>query len=311
MGSQPTWANQTFDDDGLGAVTLAGLDNFKNENPNGTWTLSITDNEGNYLGTLRSWALDIATTPTFVPLTVGLADKSGGYECLCASKSNPETAALDLSDVELYLNAPNGPRVKLFSANTFSGENLGSVLSAATFDDEALLAIASGQMPYSGSFQPEGSLAAFNGLDPNGTWKLEIVDAEGSLAGIVESWSLEFAFAPVDDEALQVSVVGDVNGDGLDDLGFVVDAFAGETADPAIGQAFIFPGMNLPNNSGGGAVIASIDGLGSGTVVIADITTSGGSGSSRAATVLEIGGLNNILFRAREMEQKIIIIRSG
>lgn len=66
--------------------------------------------------------------------------------------------------------------------------------------------------PLTGSWQPDGrtadpeavltgspritSLAAFNGMDPNGTWTLFVADlGSGGLAQL-ESWSLEFAVVP-------------------------------------------------------------------------------------------------------------------
>lgn len=70
------------------------------------------------------------------------------------------------------LIAPNGTSVELFSKVGGSGDNFtGTVL-----DDQATTSITAGTAPFTGTFQPEGSLAAFNDLDVAGTWTLEIVD---------------------------------------------------------------------------------------------------------------------------------------
>ena len=68
-----------------------------------------------------------------------------------------------------------------------------------------------------------------------------------------------FSYEPIDDEALNASVVGDVNGDGLDDVGFVASGFRGEEVNPAVGHAFILGGRDLPNNSGIGVILSTTE----------------------------------------------------
>ena len=87
------------------------------------------------------------------------------------------------------LFAPDGTPVELFSNVGGSGNNF----TATEFDDAAATSIATGTAPFTGTFQPEGSLAAFNGLDAAGTWTLEISDNAKGDTGTLNSWSLEIA----------------------------------------------------------------------------------------------------------------------
>ncbi len=89
-------------------------------------------------------------------------------------------------DLDVYLIGPEGTRVELFT-------DVGGRADFATtvLDDEAATAITAGSAPFTGSFRPEGTLAAFDGADPNGTWTLELTDdhAEGYV-GTLMSWCL-------------------------------------------------------------------------------------------------------------------------
>lgn len=66
----------------------------------------------------------------------------------------------------------------------------GNNFTNTTLDDDAATSITAGAAPFTGTFRPEGSLATFNGLNPNGTWALRITDDELILFGTLNSWSL-------------------------------------------------------------------------------------------------------------------------
>ena len=70
-----------------------------------------------------------------------------------------------------------------------SGDNF----TATTLDKSAATPITAGTAPFTGTFQPEGSLAAFNNLDAAGTWTLEIIDNARRETGTLISWSLAIA----------------------------------------------------------------------------------------------------------------------
>jgi subtilisin-like proprotein convertase family protein len=92
----------------------------------------------------------------------------------------------DLADLDVFLISPSGSRVELFTDLAGGGQNLaGTVL-----DDEATLSIVAGSGPFAGAYKPEGSLAVFDGEDPNGVWTLEITDDAGNDVGKLLSWSL-------------------------------------------------------------------------------------------------------------------------
>ena len=117
------------------------------------------------------------------------------------------------------LIAPDGTPVELFGNVGGSGDNF----TATTFDDDAVLPIASGTAPFTATFHPEGSLADFNGLNASGIWTLEIVDNAKGDTGTLDSWSLQIAaYEP----SPNVPPVADAGGtySGTEDLTVSLDA---------------------------------------------------------------------------------------
>jgi subtilisin family serine protease/subtilisin-like proprotein convertase family protein len=90
------------------------------------------------------------------------------------------------ADLTLTLIAPDGRRVVLVSGAGTDGDNFTNTV----FDDEAAAGIQSANAPFTGSFRPLQSLSLFDGMIPNGTWTLEIVDLMASNSGTLQSWSL-------------------------------------------------------------------------------------------------------------------------
>lgn len=90
------------------------------------------------------------------------------------------------SDLDVFLIAPDGTRIELFSDIGGAGNDY----SNTTFDDEALAAITSGSAPFAGSYRPEGNLSTLDGKTANGTWTLEVTDDEAYAFGTLNSWSL-------------------------------------------------------------------------------------------------------------------------
>ncbi|MBN1660382.1 MAG: proprotein convertase P-domain-containing protein [Anaerolineae bacterium] len=89
-------------------------------------------------------------------------------------------------DLDIYLRHPDATEVELSTDNGSSGDNY----TNTRFDDEAATPITSGSAPFTGSFQPEGSLATLDGKVANGTWTLRIYDDAGSDTGTLQGWSL-------------------------------------------------------------------------------------------------------------------------
>lgn len=92
-----------------------------------------------------------------------------------------------LGDLDVYLVSPKGTRVELFTDLTSNEKNMtGTVL-----DDQARTSIARGSAPFTGRYMPEGSLAAFEGEEAQGTWYLEVTDDNVNDFGKLLGWSLE------------------------------------------------------------------------------------------------------------------------
>jgi subtilisin-like proprotein convertase family protein len=90
------------------------------------------------------------------------------------------------ADLDVYLIAPDGTRVELFTDVGASGENFSNTI----LDDEATVPITDGSPPFIGSYQPEGSLSDLDGLSMTGIWTLEVTDDESLISGTLNSWCL-------------------------------------------------------------------------------------------------------------------------
>src|SRR5207244_7516461 len=64
-------------------VPEEALGAFQGENPNGTWTLTISDDAGGDTGTVDSWQLEITTTQCQVPCTVVCNDNNPCTDDTC------------------------------------------------------------------------------------------------------------------------------------------------------------------------------------------------------------------------------------
>jgi subtilisin-like proprotein convertase family protein len=89
-------------------------------------------------------------------------------------------------DLDVYLIAPDGTRIELFTDVGGNGDNF----SGTILDDEAATAITNGSAPFVGSYQPEGLLSVLDGTSTAGTWTLEITDDKRNESGTLNSWSL-------------------------------------------------------------------------------------------------------------------------
>lgn len=110
------------------------------------------------------------------------------------------------SDLAVYLigPGPTGTRVELFSSVGVDGQNF----TNTTLDDAATVSITDGSAPFTGSFRPVEALSALNGLDPIGTWELEIEDQSGDETGILNSWSLTLTTDALDEPYTQTNADG-------------------------------------------------------------------------------------------------------
>ncbi len=194
---------------------------FSGENPNGTWTLTISDDLAGDGGTLQSWQLDIqslsgapeaspasyaSSTPTAIPTgpavvtsTIEVAGAGAYLTDLDLITNITHTFAADL---DITLRSPAGTVATITTDNGAGNDN---VFAGTTFDDQAN---PGGQVPYATNnglttdnayannqvatpLEPEEALAVFSGENPNGTWTLTISDDLAGDGGTLQSWSLD------------------------------------------------------------------------------------------------------------------------
>ncbi len=186
------------------------LSNFRGENPNGTWTLTITDDAVADNGTLNSWALDVTT----VPGTPGEASSTftsspGSVIGPGAGINATDVIAVSgvgtfLTEVELYVEIPHtfasdlditlmSPAGTIIPVTTDNGAGNDNVFVGTTFDSDVsdpvtdhvytnLVAVP--------LLSPEGAFDNFRGQDPNGNWTLVVADDAAGDGGTLVRWDL-------------------------------------------------------------------------------------------------------------------------
>ncbi|NQY30381.1 MAG: thrombospondin type 3 repeat-containing protein, partial [Flavobacteriaceae bacterium] len=111
-----------------------------------------------------------------------------------------------VEDLRLVLTSPSGTEVILFANIIGGAENFTNTV----LDDQAataLSAAAGGDAPFTGAYQPDNALSAFNGEGSYGNWTLSAYDFWDLDEGTLDSWSIEICGAPLPDS----------DGDGIDD----------------------------------------------------------------------------------------------
>jgi len=110
-----------------------------------------------------------------------------------------------VGDLTLSLSSPSGTSILLSDRNGGDGDNY----TSTTFDDDAAGSITTASPPFTGSYQPEGSLSTFFGSDLIGVWTLTVVDNFPTLDdGTILSWSLAGSAIASDDSDVDGAVDG-------------------------------------------------------------------------------------------------------
>lgn len=159
---------------------------------------STTDNNG---GSYHTFTTEMNVNPTYVSTDVPLAipDLTTVVSAIpVADNKTIQKVVVTLgnithtydSDLDIYLIAPDNTRVELTTDNGSSGDNYINTV----FDDSSVSSITNGTAPFTGTFKPEGSLAALIGKNAAGTWKLEVSDDSSSDTGTLNSWSITFTY---------------------------------------------------------------------------------------------------------------------
>jgi subtilisin-like proprotein convertase family protein len=212
---------------------------FIGDNPNGNWTVAISDDTNLNGGSLNSWSLQITslqvgpaffTTSNFgnstpisisssgTPLVTSMINVSG----LPASISDVDVGTFishtNNADLDITITSPSGTVVTLA---TDRGETNDNVFNGTHWDDDA---DPGSHVPYLGNpniasdhtyanavlatpLTPMEPLAAFTGENPNGTWTLTISDDANLDGGSLNSWNviIETARCPLADLAVAIT----------------------------------------------------------------------------------------------------------
>ena len=131
------------------------------------------------------------TTTTDSMLVSGLPNSIpvGGLLSVCVNITHTWDG-----DITLSLISPSGVVFLLFSAIGGSGDNF----TNTCFTVSAVANINTGVAPFTGDWIPMGAggLATFDGLNPNGWWKMRVYDGAGGDQGTLDNWTLTFNFPP-------------------------------------------------------------------------------------------------------------------
>ncbi|MBX7157240.1 MAG: proprotein convertase P-domain-containing protein, partial [Verrucomicrobiae bacterium] len=188
------------------------LSAFDGENPNGTWTLTITDTFFLDDGSLNAAQLDIATyigTPTCVthsytntvstPIpdnasispTINVSDQPYRISQVKVFTKIPHTASADL---DIFLTSPVGTKTTLVTDQGGVNDN---IFNGTLWYDEASKSAGSVSNVYTDNVVetqliPEGALGIFKGENPNGTWTLNVTDDNlNGNVGNLDNWWIE------------------------------------------------------------------------------------------------------------------------
>lgn len=224
----PAWAYPHMS--GFAAPTLnpeGALHWLAGENPNGNWTLQVRDDAFGDGGVLHSWRLDITalsatpilgSSPTVLAQNTPLAipDFTTVSSTIVAAGLGAPIAELRLfvnlahtwnSDLRFDLVGPSGRRARISTFNggshdnVFAGTSVFDVMDRLAPTPNPLLDQPIDGYPFVNNVaavqsQPEGSLTSFLGDNPNGTWRLELIDTVGGFTGTLTNWSLSISTYP-------------------------------------------------------------------------------------------------------------------
>ncbi len=194
---------------------------FIGENPNGTWTITISDDLAGDGGSLDSWSLAVTTfasapttanttatqsTPTAIPtgpavVSSTLVVAGAGTSILDVDLTTTLTHTF-AADLDITLLSPGGTVVTLTTDNGAGNDN---TFNGTVWNDDANPL---GQVPYvtnaglvtdhpyvnlttATPLVPEEAMGAFIGENPNGTWTITISDDLAGDGGSLDNWTLD------------------------------------------------------------------------------------------------------------------------
>jgi subtilisin-like proprotein convertase family protein len=213
-------------------IPEGALGKFKGENPNGTWALSVGDDASGDIGELSAWSLIITacdgdfpgvasneevvdntplnlidnntSTPAFSIINV--ADRLGQ---LCDLQLFVDLDHTWSADIDMYLTGPNGSKIAITTDNGGANNN---VFAGTIFTDSAIDNVSDRayiNLVVATPLQPEGAMSHFDGINPNGEWKLTVADDQTIDLGVLKSWRLSIKTCGLDTDQDTVADVAD------------------------------------------------------------------------------------------------------
>lgn len=273
------------------AAPEGSFDNWLGLDPNGVWTLDVTDDATGDGGVFNRWDLIVTTTTT--PLVAaGPTNHVGGTGAIPDAGPLPPTqfacvvsgVGTSLWDVDANVNITHTFNADLditltsaagtvVAVSTDNGSLNDNVFAGTLFDDDANDPVTDHvyvNLTVATPLSPEGRFSAFRGENPNGTWNLTIVDDLGADVGNVNSFSLDITtIAPV--PSSNSNTYSDSPALAILDLATVSDTQAVSGAGTSITEVVLYTEITHTQNDELDITLTSP----AGTVVV--VTTDNGS----------------------------------
>lgn len=217
FGSPTDWDTTPGDADAFPAPAPAtaspDFDDLEGTPATGTWSLYAVDDTNGAVGTIRDWSigLNVALPASPSPSAVAVTGLPSGITDVNLSLHDIDLAGLEYAEV--VLESPDGRRAHVISDaggdDTLTDVNL-------VLDDEAAEPLRRNEAPTSGTYRPvdydagdfsefvggadtrnlSSALSTFDGANPNGTWKLYVLQQyDGNPGAISRGWSLQITTA--------------------------------------------------------------------------------------------------------------------
>ncbi len=203
---------------------------------------------------------DDCTTSLEVPLTIsGVGNNLGSNVML-----HKVEVIIDhswRSEIDLYLKAPNGTEIELSTGNGGLGNHFGDPNDCPNtplvFASWSQFPINTLHVDFKGMFQPEGNFSDFDGIDPNGEWKLRVCDSNSSNhAGTLIYFDLKFETAFCFNNSGITRLYVDIDANGANDgsswtnaFNNLQDAIHAATICDAIEELWVAEGTYLPTQN--------------------------------------------------------------
>jgi subtilisin-like proprotein convertase family protein len=216
------WDDDAGDSNPPGPVTLATFSNgvtetplvpegamgaFIGEDPNGTWTLTITDAAAGNTGTLNDWSLEITSlaaaphssetvageqNPVPIPddgtAVVSSVVFPSVFSSICGARAITNIQHPSSGDLVVTLTSPAGTVVTLTSRN---GGSNADIFNGTEWTDHALTPVTDyvfSDGVLAAALAPEEAMGAFIGENPTGNWTLSVTDQFPGGAGSLNAW---------------------------------------------------------------------------------------------------------------------------